>query len=1022
MSNPPKSDLDAEPERPAPAEPAASRVPRSRSAPKGRLLSGCVAVGSLAAVIVAFSGAWAHGALLVDGPGIAMYVQVVLDHLSANGRPLYWVSEMWAGTPVWAIGPSFPVLLLVPIAAVVGSVTAVKAGILGLQVAGAWGAYVLARSLWDHFPAALVAGLVYALNPVVISHGALAGSESSIGVIAATPWLVWSLRRGLRGDGTRYLVVAGLTLAFAVLHQAEYAYGLALLFLCMVALEAGRIRQGRAHAGIGTLLGRAGLVGVLSLGAVAHWLLPFLALHEWFVLSPPALVQGELLHGIGDVVGRELGVFLNRSTLHGVVTGDRAGLIEHVLYLGWVPVAITIVTSVLVARRDGDRTLSAALLVSVITVWMSTGAATLATGGPVARGQVLPLVVTGLVGGLITGGFLRRIGLGRVRTPVAVVVGASFFAAPYLSPLVLLQQAVPFLSSIRFPRFYVFAVLGLALGTAWPIAHFGDWRPVSRQRHAGVAVGAVALAVAGAVLVDVWPFRSFYRLKAPAQAAAYRQASATLPSRPPGSRVATESLDPRISTSLLRMGADLSLGWPHPVAGVRVWRLTVDALLAPAGYAYRALGLSSTSYVLGERPAAWGTAEESVAEVQLLANPRNLPLVRAYDHTVVAGDRTIAPELAVATAHRNVAVVTGGAAARRAVAGTVRAPTVPTRPCDDPSLTDLPVPLAGEVGIACGMRRWLPTMLSGTELFGVDRTPGAIFVSPVGGLRGVSVWFHDPPGQSEVVLHEVGPDGRSVGREVTRAKASGTDEYGMTVFAFDALADSAGKRYLFEIHFQCPDCYSELAPQMLVGTDPGGDGNLLFNRRLDGSHLAAFAPVYERLQPAPPSSTRVDGRRLAPGRWRVQTSGSRPSLVVVAEAYFPGWRASVDGRPAPVVEADGAFLGVPVGAGDHEITLQYHAPAAATVGRIITALTLVAILAAGLRSRRRSRRDALEVSAPPGQPPGKELLGAGESGPRPAVADRKSPGAEGQEAVLATVDDSQADGLDHGRQGGRAEA
>ena len=994
------------------AVPSARRAPELLATARRVLSSGWFAFTSLAAAAVAYAGGWTRGALLIDGPGIAIYVRLALDHLLTYGHPSYWLPEMWTGTPVWALGPSFPVLLLVPVAALFGSVTAVKLAILAFQVVGAWGAYVLARSLWHHVPAALVAGVVYGLNPVVISHGALAGSESSIGVVAATPWLVWSLRRGIRGDGTRYLVVAGLVAAFAVLHQAEYSYGLALLCACMVGLEAARARQGLPGASLRTLLGRVALVGAVTLGAIAHWLLPFLALHKSFVLSPPDLVHGELLRGIGNVVGRELGVFLHRSSIHGVVSGNRIGLITHVLYLGRVAVAMSCLTTVLVARRRGDRTLSATLLVSILTVWMSTGAASLATGGPVERGQWLPMAVVGVVAGAALGGFLRRTGLRRARSPALVVVAAVFFVAPYLSPLTILQKAVPFLAAIRFPRFYVLAVLGLALGTAWPVAHVAELRPWGRALPAALG-GVLALVVAGAVVVDAWPFRSFYRLKSPADAAAYERAATTLADRPPGSRLSPDSLEPRIMTALMRTGADLTLGWPHPVAGSQVWRLTVDALLAPSGYAYGALGVSGTSYLVIERPEKQGTAQESVPELQVLENPRNLPRARAYDQTLVVSDDSIAPELAVAMAHRNVGVVVGGARERRAVAATALPSSVPPRPCDAASVAALPADLAGEAGIACAMEGWLSTTLVGRELFGVDQSPGAAFVSPVGGLRGVSVWFADSPGKTELVVHEVAPDGRSLGREVARAQSSDTDEFGMKVFSFDPLADSAGKRYVFELRFQCPDCFAELAPQVFTGRDRSGAGNLLLNGRLRSDHALAFAPVYQRVPPAPLSSTQVEARQREPGSWRLRTSGSRPALVVLAEANFPGWRARVDGRPAPVLRADGAFLGVAVGPGDHQIALDYHAPPAAAAGRLTTAATLVAIVAAWARSRRRRRGHALEVRAPSGQPLGEELLGPGQDRPRPTVAGRQGPRPEGDEAVLAAFDDSEPGRLDH---------
>src|SRR5205085_7395316 len=96
--------------------------------------------------------------------------------------------------------------------------------------------------------------------------------------------------------------------------------------------------------------------------------------------------------------------------------------------------------------------------------------------------------------------------------------------------------------------------------------------------------------------------------------------------------------------------------------------------------------------------------------------------------------------------------------------------------------------------------------------------------------------------------------------------------------------------------------------------------------------VAAFSLVYDSLPTVAPSATRLGAVTYDSGTWRVQTSGERASLVVVAAAWFPGWEARIDGRPAPVLIADGAFLGVAVPAGEHQVTLVYKKSMAAAVG------------------------------------------------------------------------------------------
>ena len=56
----------------------------------------------------------------------------------------------------------------------------------------------------------------------------------------------------------------------------------------------------------------------------------------------------------------------------------------------------------------------------------------------------------------------------------------------------------------------------------------------------------------------------------------------------------------------------------------------------------------------------------------------------------------------------------------------------------------------------------------------------------------------------------------------------------------------------------------------------------------------------------------------------VDVDASRPALLVLSQAWFPGWSATVDGHDVPVVRVDGMVQGVPVPAGAHEVVLRYQ--------------------------------------------------------------------------------------------------
>lgn len=78
----------------------------------------------------------------------------------------------------------------------------------------------------------------------------------------------------------------------------------------------------------------------------------------------------------------------------------------------------------------------------------------------------------------------------------------------------------------------------------------------------------------------------------------------------------------------------------------------------------------------------------------------------------------------------------------------------------------------------------------------------------------------------------------------------------------------------------------------------------------------------------------------------------RPSLVILSDVFYPGWKARVDGREVPIERVDYLLRGVPVPAGAHRIELRYR-PWTFTAGWIVSLVTLLGLTAAVVRGRRR---------------------------------------------------------------------
>lgn len=96
-----------------------------------------------------------------------------------------------------------------------------------------------------------------------------------------------------------------------------------------------------------------------------------------------------------------------------------------------------------------------------------------------------------------------------------------------------------------------------------------------------------------------------------------------------------------------------------------------------------------------------------------------------------------------------------------------------------------------------------------------------------------------------------------------------------------------------------------------------------------------------------------------PIRWgnasaSVEVTAERASLLVVSQAWAPGWTAKVDGRSVPVVRADGVVQAVPVPAGRSTVELRYRPPGLVP-GAWISGVAVLALAAAVVVERRRRR-------------------------------------------------------------------
>jgi hypothetical protein len=90
-------------------------------------------------------------------------------------------------------------------------------------------------------------------------------------------------------------------------------------------------------------------------------------------------------------------------------------------------------------------------------------------------------------------------------------------------------------------------------------------------------------------------------------------------------------------------------------------------------------------------------------------------------------------------------------------------------------------------------------------------------------------------------------------------------------------------------------------------------------------------------------------------RVRVEVSATQPALLVLGDAYFPGWKAWVDGAERPIHQVDHFLKGVVVAPGDREVVFEYR-PASFRIGAAISLAALAAVVALAIRFAQRPAR------------------------------------------------------------------
>lgn len=112
-----------------------------------------------------------------------------------------------------------------------------------------------------------------------------------------------------------------------------------------------------------------------------------------------------------------------------------------------------------------------------------------------------------------------------------------------------------------------------------------------------------------------------------------------------------------------------------------------------------------------------------------------------------------------------------------------------------------------------------------------------------------------------------------------------------------------------------------------------------------------------------PAQHRIVWRRDTHTDTELSVYTEKPGLLVLADTYYPGWQAAIDGRRAPIYAANLTQRGVYVPEGSHTVTFAFR-PSSVTWGIHISAaavaltatLAIVPAVAAAVRTRKKAMR------------------------------------------------------------------
>jgi hypothetical protein len=280
-----------------------------------------------------------------------------------------------------------------------------------------------------------------------------------------------------------------------------------------------------------------------------------------------------------------------------------------------------------------------------------------------------------------------------------------------------------------------------------------------------------------------------------------------------------------------------------------------------------------------------------------------------------------------------------GVAAQERLLSIARPEYVPSaEPAVRAELAGLPPQLIDQVLVA---QKWHDTLTPNVPLqYGLNTADGYD-----GGVLPLLRWLH----LSGLVVQSPRPDGVLLTRLDAIPSPRTLDLLGVRYVIANAGTPPRADLQMVDFGDLRLFVRAEPVPLSLVvyGATPVADENAALERMAAGDFDPNREVVVEGDVPAVAAgaaSTAVAPDVSVAERWHARVALAQPGVLLQRQAWYPGWRARVDGRDVPLFHVDSLYRGVALEPGDHDVEIYFDSPSFTRGALLSLAGTVVIIV------------------------------------------------------------------------------